>query len=114
MRYSAAPLRKISLARRDFASHVGRRHRVQMVIEGGCHSTCITAYHVIESPLTSGRRRSCRDGGGGDIAPGFVMLNRANRASHIDPPASSDAIMRRARPYRGENPGPGKDHRTRA
>jgi hypothetical protein len=37
------------------------------------------------------------------------MLNRAKRGSHIDPPASSCAIMRRARPYRGENPGPGKD-----
>ena len=37
------------------------------------------------------------------------MLKRANRASHIDPPASSNAIMRRARPYRGENPEPGKD-----
>ena len=31
------------------------------------------------------------------------------RASHIDPPASSYAIMRRARSYRGENNGPGKD-----
>jgi hypothetical protein len=28
---------------------------------------------------------------------------------NIDPPASSYAIMRRARPYRGENPAPGKD-----
>ena len=28
---------------------------------------------------------------------------------NIDPPASSYAIMRRARPYRGENPEPGKD-----
>src|SRR2546430_17705046 len=37
------------------------------------------------------------------------MLERAKRASHIDPPASSYAIMRRACPYRGENPGPGKD-----
>jgi len=37
------------------------------------------------------------------------MLKRAKRASHIDPPASSYAIMRRARPYRGENPEPGKD-----
>src|ERR1700751_5073113 len=33
----------------------------------------------------------------------------SKRASHIDPPASSNAIMRRARPYRGENPEPGKD-----
>src|SRR5439155_1470934 len=37
------------------------------------------------------------------------MLEGAKRASHIDPPASSYAIMRRARPYRGENPAPGKD-----
>jgi hypothetical protein len=37
------------------------------------------------------------------------MLARAKRASHIDPPASSYAIMRRACPYRGENPEPGKD-----
>src|SRR5262245_40016795 len=37
------------------------------------------------------------------------MLNRAKRASHIDPPPSSYAIMRRACPYRGENPAPGKD-----
>jgi hypothetical protein len=37
------------------------------------------------------------------------MLKRAKRASHIDAPASSYAIMRRARPYRGENPEPGKD-----
>ena len=36
---------------------------------------------------------------------------RAKRASHIDPPASSYAIMRRAGPYRGENSGPGKDGR---
>ena len=37
------------------------------------------------------------------------MPSRAKRASHIDPPASSDAIMRKACPYRGENPEPGKD-----
>ena len=82
-----------------------------MVIEGGCPSIGITAYHVIEFPHTSGRRRPCRDVGGGEIAPGFAMLNRAKRASHIDPPASSYAIMRRARPYRGENSEPGKDDR---
>jgi hypothetical protein len=51
----------------------------------------------------------CRDAGVGAIALGLAMLNRAKRASHIDPPASSYAIMRRARPYRGENPAPGKD-----
>jgi hypothetical protein len=37
------------------------------------------------------------------------MLERAERASHIDPPASTYAIMQRACPYCGENPGPGKD-----
>src|SRR5262245_25299174 len=37
------------------------------------------------------------------------MLERAERASHIDPPASSYAIMQRASPYCGENPEPGKD-----
>src|SRR5262249_44879787 len=37
------------------------------------------------------------------------MLERAERASHIDPPASSYAIMQRTSPYCGENRGPGKD-----
>jgi hypothetical protein len=32
-----------------------------------------------------------------------------DRAFNIDPPTSSYAIMRRARSYRGENSGPGKD-----
>ena len=58
-----------------------------------------------------GNERPCRDAGVGAIALGLAMLNRAKRASHIDPPASSYAIMRRARPYRGENPVPGKDVR---
>ena len=56
-----------------------------------------------------GTRRPCRDAGVGAIVLGLAMLERAKRASHIDPPASSHAIMRRACPYRGENPGPGKD-----
>ena len=60
-------------------------------------------------PRVAGKPRPCRYAGVGAIAPGFAMLARANRASHIDPPASSYAIMRRACPYRGENPGPGKD-----
>ena len=56
-----------------------------------------------------GNQGPCRDAGVGEIAPGFAMLERAKRASHIDPPASSYAIMRRACPYRGENHEPGKD-----
>src|SRR5262245_3281684 len=62
-----------------------------------------------EFPPTSGRQRPCRDAGVGAIVLGLAMLKRAKRASHIDPPASSYAIMRRARPYRGENPAPGED-----
>ena len=38
-------------------------------------------------------------------------LDRRDRACNIDPPTSSYAIMRRARPYRGENTGPGRDDR---
>jgi len=64
---------------------------------------------ITEFPPTSGNQRPCRDAGVGAIAPGFAMLERAERASHIDPPASSYAIMQRASPYCGENPGPGKD-----
>jgi ribosomal protein L32 len=37
------------------------------------------------------------------------MLERAKRASHIDPSASSYAIMQRVCPYCGENNEPGKD-----
>ena len=62
-----------------------------------------------EFPPTSGNQRPCRDAGVGAIAPGFAMLERAKRASHVDPPASSYAIMRKEGPYRGENPAPGKD-----
>jgi anti-sigma regulatory factor (Ser/Thr protein kinase) len=46
-----------------------------------------------------GKQHPCRDAGVGEIAPGFAMLARAKRASHIDPPAPSYAIMRRACPY---------------
>ena len=89
------------------APDVGRRHRVQLVIEGGRRSSRITRHRVPAVPA------------GDDVPAGTVavvrsplalaMLKRAKRASHIDPPASSYAIMRRACPYRGENPGPGKD-----
>ena len=41
--------------------------------------------------------------------PRLCGAQKSKRASHIDPPASSYAIMRRACPYRGENHEPGKD-----
>ena len=77
-----------------------------MVIKGRCGSACIKDN---EFPPNSGSERPCRDAGVGEIAPGFAVLERAKRASHIDPLTSSYAIMRRAGPYRGENHGPGKD-----
>jgi hypothetical protein len=49
-----------------------------------------------EFPRRSGSNRPCRDAGGGEIDPSFAVSNRAKRASHIDPPASSEAIMRMA------------------
>jgi hypothetical protein len=62
--------------------------------------------------------KSSRVPAGDDVPAGTVAVVRSpwsydaeqsKRASHIDPPASSFAIMRRACPYRGENPGPGED-----
>ena len=47
--------------------------------------------------------------GDGEIVPGSAMPEMAKRASHIDPPKSPGAIMRRAQPKRGENSGLGKD-----
>ena len=38
-------------------------------------------------------------------------FEQSDRAFNSDPPTSSYAIMRRARLYRGENNGPGKDDR---
>src|SRR5262245_23024082 len=69
--------------------------RIQVVIKGGYQSTCI-----------AGQLNSRRPAGA--ITPGFAMLKRAKRASHIDPPASSYAIMRRASPYRGETLDPAR------
>src|SRR5271169_2115048 len=62
-------------------------------------------------PRHGGKSRPCRDGGGGEIVRFFASVRKDDRAFNIDPPASSYAIMRRARPYRGENSGPGKDDR---
>ena len=66
---------------------------------------------IIGSRSTAGKRRPCRDGGGGEIARCLACARKGDRAFDIDPPTSSYAIMRRARPYRGENSGPGKDGR---
>jgi hypothetical protein len=41
--------------------------------------------------------------------PIFRKARFGHCVCNIDPPASPYAIMRRARPYRGENRGPGKD-----
>ena len=62
-------------------------------------------------PRHGGKGRPSRDGGGGEIVRFFACVQKDDRACNIGPPASSYAIMRRARPYRGENSGPGKDDR---
>src|SRR5882724_13067994 len=62
-------------------------------------------------PRNGGKRRPCRDDGGGEIARFFASSQSRDCACNIDPPASSYAIMRRAGPYRGENSEPGKDDR---
>ena len=46
-----------------------------------------------------------------EVAQFFACAQKSDRAFNIDPPTSSFAIMRRAKPYRGENSGPGKDDR---
>jgi hypothetical protein len=55
------------------------------------------------------RRRRSRKSASGEIARCLACARKGDRAFDIDPPTSSYAIMRRARPYRGENSGPGKD-----
>src|SRR5215831_16724570 len=75
--------------------------------------------HLLERAITR-PKGSCSTAGkdvpAGTMAavrsPDFLRaLNQRDCACNIDPPASSYAIMRRAHPYRGENPVPGKDAR---
>src|SRR5215467_5290532 len=78
-----------------------------MVINGGWQSTCVAGQPYSRwfsgtSTSLPGRWRWCD-------RPWLCDAPESKRASHIDPPASSYAIMRRASPYRGENPGPGED-----
>jgi hypothetical protein len=81
--------------------------RIQMVIKGDCQASSIANYrisadHRREPRSLPGRWRWCD-------RPWLCDAQKSKRASHIDPPASSYAIMRRACPYRGENHEPGKD-----
>jgi hypothetical protein len=67
-------------------------------------SECITEF------LPNGRkRRPSRDDGDGEFDRFSARVRKADRDCNIEPPASPYAIMRRLRPYRGENSGPGKD-----
>jgi hypothetical protein len=94
-------------ARSPSASYVDRRDRVQLVDEEACGVACTG--EITGFPRHSGKRRPCRDDGGGEIARCLACTRKGDRAFNIDPPTSSYAIMRRARPYRGENSGPGKE-----
>jgi hypothetical protein len=62
-----------------------------------------------EFPPTSGNQRPLPGRWRWCDRPWLCDAQESKRASHIDPPTSSYAIMRRAGPYRGENPGPGED-----
>src|SRR5271156_5613773 len=85
----------------DPAPHVGRRDRVQLVDEEGCR--------IARTRRSQGSRNTL----GKNVPAGTVVVVRSfdslrafeqsDLAFNIDPPASSYAIMRRARPYRGEN-----------
>src|SRR4030095_9402109 len=101
--------RRRAQARGHSAPDVGRGDRVPLGEEGGCP---VTSDNEIKGfPQHGGKRRPCRDDGGGEIARFFASSQSERLRLHIDPPASSYAIMRRAGPYRGENSGPGKDDR---
>jgi hypothetical protein len=75
-----------------------------MVIKRYRHASSIANYripadHRRDPRCLPGRWRWCD-------RPWLCDAQKSKRASHIDPPASSYAIMRRACPYRGENHGP--------
>src|SRR6478672_4588899 len=81
--------RRRAQARGYSAPHVDRRNGVQLVDEEGCR---------VAIPRHGGKSRPCRDGGGGEIVRFFACVQKDDRACNIGPPASSYAIMRRARP----------------
>jgi hypothetical protein len=69
-----------------------------MVIKGDCQANSIANYRISADHRTkvpAGTLALVR-------SPQALRCSKSKRASHIDPPASSYAIMRRACPYRGE------------
>jgi hypothetical protein len=64
---------------------------------------------IIPKVPRQGKRCPCRDGGVGEIVPGFAKLHRDKRDLHIDPPTSSNAIMQRPISYCGENSEPDRN-----
>jgi hypothetical protein len=85
---------------------VDRSYRIQMVVKSGRQPTCIEG-------RPNSRRSDQRERPSLPVALGISLLvlrcSNEQNALHIDLPASSNAIMRRAHPYRGENLEPGKD-----
>jgi hypothetical protein len=78
-----------------------------MVIKGDLHTNSIATIEF--PPTTGGIQGPCRDAGVGAIAPGFAMLKKASALHTLIRQRHPTPIMRRARPYRGENHEPGKD-----
>src|SRR6516225_4734487 len=90
-------LRKAKVARRHSAPHVGRRHRVQPVIKGG---SCPRRIIEKTSFRPQAGLRSLPGRGGGEIALGLAMLERAKRASHIESTSVTLCHHAEACPYR--------------
>ncbi len=92
-------------ARRHSAPHVGRRHRVQLVIKGG---SCPRRIIEKTSFRPQAELRSLPGRGGGEIALGLAMLERAKRASHIE--STSVTLRHHAEgvPLPRREPWPGK------
>jgi hypothetical protein len=86
---------------------VGRRYRVQLVIkEGGCPRGIIekTSFR-----LQAEMRSLLGRGGGGEIALGLAMLERAKRALHIESTSVTQRHHAEGMPLPRREPWPGKD-----
>jgi hypothetical protein len=71
LRHQLIVLQRRVRGRVHSAPHVDRRNRVQLVEKGGCRR--VTSNNEIKAfPQNGGKRRPCRDDGGGEIARFFA------------------------------------------
>src|SRR5262249_35919397 len=96
--------RRRAQARGHPASHVDRWNSVYLVEQGGRRVT-----NVDRLPQKREKNVPARTMAVVRSSDFLRALEQRDRDCNIDPPTSSYAIMRRARPYRGENSEPGRD-----